>query len=233
MKTPKFFPISLSLLALAALSLPAANVLADDDADTGDETMTWTDTIQATIPSYCALGFAAADDSETAPSSLDQTYSATLTVGTVQEWSSVTDKNLVYQVICNDGSGWQISAVGTGAYSENSSYLYDSGISRYIETGSDFTATTARRTGLWAMSVALVADATDTTLVSIATGYDSYHAVPALSTVVLSSTDPTNATTGEFTTAYKILVGSETAAGTYVGGVQYTLVHPKTIGGNN
>ena len=151
------------------------------------------------------------------------TSSHTADVGNSQSVSDIGTTNL--NVICNDNSGYAIYAIG---YTDNiygKTVLSSStlGSARDIITSSTVTTGTSS----WAMKLA---STTGTYAPTIVSDFASYHAVPEEYTKVAyyaASTDAgANATGSSFSTTYRAYVSPTQPAGTYVGQVKYTLVHP-------
>ncbi len=133
------------------------------------------------------------------------------------------------KVFCNDTEGFAIFAAGyTGDEigGTNSTKLVNSAsqVNNTISTGT----ATSGNTSNWAMKLATNASATYA--VTLDNGFGAYSAVPSSYTKVAhrdSGTDiGTTATGAELTTTYAAFVNQTQPAGTYVGKVIYTLVHP-------
>ncbi len=133
------------------------------------------------------------------------------------------------KVFCNDTEGFAIFAAGyTGDEigGTNSTKLVNSAsaVDNTISTGT----ATSGNTSNWAMKLATNSSATYA--VTLDNGFGSYSSVPSVYTKVAhrnSGTDiGTTATGAELTTTYAAFVNQTQPAGTYVGKVIYTLVHP-------
>ena len=133
------------------------------------------------------------------------------------------------KVFCNDTEGFAIFAAGyTGDEigGTNSTKLVNSAsaVDNTISTGT----ATSGNTSNWAMKLATNSSATYA--VTLDNGFGSYSSVPSSYTKVAhrdSGTDiGTTATGAELTTTYAAFVNQTQPAGTYVGKVIYTLVHP-------
>ncbi len=133
------------------------------------------------------------------------------------------------KVFCNDTEGFAIFAAGyTGDEigGTNSTKLVNSAsaVDNTISTGT----ATSGNTSNWAMKLATNSSATYA--VTLDNGFGAYSAVPSSYTKVAhrdSGTDiGTTATGAELTTTYAAFVNQTQPAGTYIGKVIYTLVHP-------
>ena len=133
------------------------------------------------------------------------------------------------KVFCNDTEGFAIFAAGyTGDEigGTNSTKLVNSAsaVDNTISTGT----ATSGSTSNWAMKLATNSSATDA--VTLDNGFGSYSSVPSSYTNGAhrdSGTDiGTTATGAELTTTYAAFVNQTQPAGTYIGKVIYTLVHP-------
>jgi uncharacterized protein (TIGR02145 family) len=131
------------------------------------------------------------------------------------------------KVICNDNSGYAIYAIGYTDDTYGKTVLTSSTLGSTHDIATATTVTTG--TSSWAMKLASVSGTYAPTIV---TDFASYHAVPQEYTRVAyhtSSTDTgTNATGSNLTTTYRAYISPSQPAGTYVGQVKYTLVHPYT-----
>ena len=196
----KTLAISLaSILFLAVLVVPS--VYADESI---------VDVVTINVPVSCSMS-ASGTDSHTANVNNGQT---TGNIGTT---------NL--KVICNDNSGYAIYAIGYTDDTYGKTVLTSSTLGSTHDIATATTVTTG--TSSWAMKLASVSGTYAPTIV---TDYASYHAVPAEYTKVAyltSSTDTgTNATGSNLTTTYRTYISQTQPAGTYIGQVKYTLVHP-------
>ena len=133
------------------------------------------------------------------------------------------------KVFCNDEEGFAIFAAGyTGDEigGTNSTKLVNSAsaVDNTISTG---TATSGNISN-WAMK--LTTNSSATYVVTLDNGFGAYSSVPSSYTKVAhrgSGTDiGTTATGAELTTTYAAFVNQTQPAGTYIGKVIYTLVHP-------
>ena len=196
-----FVGITIGLIGITAISANICNsirVNADDVTDV-------VDSVNLTIPVSCTFG------------SGGGTYNDTMAGGTVKE---ITANAITTS--CNDTSGYAIYAIGfsnnkytSDTTGNNNDMITSLGSSHNITTSSNNTYGSN-----WKMKLTSPTDAT------IATGYDSYTAIPSTYTKVASYN--TNTTGGSITPKYQITTGSSQPAGTYTGKVKYTLVHPST-----
>ncbi len=186
-----------------ALALPAVEVVPITDI---------VDVININVPVSCSMS-ATGTDSHTA------------TVNNGQTTGNIGTTNL--KVICNDNSGYAIYAIGYTNDTYGKTVLTSSTLGSTHDIATATTVTTG--TSSWAMKLASVSGTYAPTIV---TDFASYHAVPQEYTKVAyhtSSTDTgTNATGSNLTTTYRAYISPSQPAGTYVGQVKYTLVHPYT-----
>ncbi len=206
MKKTIIFSSVVGTLTLAAL-LFMTPVSATDNTDVVDE-------INITVPISCTMS-GTGMTSHTANMS---NGSYTPNIGTT-----------TLKVFCNDTEGFAIFAAGyTGDEigGTNSTKLVNSAsaVDNTISTGT----ATSGNTSNWAMKLATNSSATYA--VTLDNGFGSYSSVPSVYTKVAhrnSGTDiGTTATGAELTTTYAAFVNQTQPAGTYVGKVIYTLVHP-------
>ena len=210
----KTIAISLaSILFLAVLVVPS--VYADESI---------VDVVTVNVPVSCSMS-ASGTDSHTASVNNGQT---TGNIGTT---------NL--KVICNDNSGYAIYAIGYTDDTYGKTVLTSSTLGSTHDIATATTVTTG--TSSWAMKLASVSG-TYAPIIAGSTGdslkqtgdpdFSDYTAVPSTYTKVAyytSSTDTgTTATGSNLTTTYRAYISPSHPAGTYVGQVKYTLVHPYT-----
>ena len=202
-----------SILFLAVLVVPS--VYADESI---------VDVVTINVPVSCSMS-ASGTDSHTANVNNGQT---TGNIGTT---------NL--KVICNDNSGYAIYAIGYTDDTYGKTVLTSSTLGSTHDIATATTVTTG--TSSWAMKLAAVSG-TYAPIIAGSTGdslkqtgdpdFSDYTAVPEEYTKVAyhtSSTDTgTNATGSNLTTTYRAYISPSQPAGTYVGQVKYTLVHPYT-----
>ena len=206
MKKTIIFSSAVGTLTLATL-LFMVPVSATDNTDVVDE-------INITVPISCTMS-GTGMTSHTANMS---NGSYTPNIGTT-----------TLKVFCNDTEGFAIFAAGyTGDEigGTNSTKLVNSAsaVNNTISTGT----ATSGNTSNWAMK--LTTNSSATYAVTLDNDFGSYSAVPSAYTKVAhrnSGTDiGTTATGAELTTTYAAFVNQTQPAGTYIGKVIYTLVHP-------
>ena len=202
---------SLGLAALGFAMLPVAGVF----AETGDGTMTFQETVAATIENACGLYTAYTDSETNTPVAGPYAYSKTMINGEL--WNSETSGTTLgatYIVVCNDNDGWKVTAVGSGADSNHVDQMKATGSSANIASGTATSGTAAN----WAFKIKAVAGT------GVSTNKGSYHAVPTSAEDVVTGTSSTDGT-ATFTTGYQVYIGTATPADTYTGKVTYNLVH--------
>ena len=205
---------SLGLAALGFAMLPVAGVF----AETGDGTMTFQETITATIENACGLYTAYTDSGTNTPVAGPHAYSKTMINGEL--WNSETSGTTLgatYIVVCNDNDGWKVTAVGSGADSNHVDQMKATGSSANIASGTATSGTAAN----WAFKIKAVAGT------GVSTNKGSYHAVPTSAEDVVTGASSTDGT-ATFTTGYQVYIGTATPADTYTGKVTYNLVHLPT-----
>jgi hypothetical protein len=157
---------------------------------------------------------------------------------TVQNGATVSDIGTTnIKVICNDNSGYAIYAIGYTDDTYGKTVLTSSALGSTHDIATATTVTTG--TSSWAMKLASVSgtyapiiagSSTDTLKQTGDPDFSDYTAVPSTYTKVAyhtSSTDTgTTATGSNLTTTYRAYISPTQPAGTYVGQVKYTLVHP-------
>ena len=157
---------------------------------------------------------------------------------TVQNGTTVSDIGTTnLKVICNDNSGYAIYAIGYTDDTYGKTVLTSSTLGSTHDITTATTVTTG--TSSWAMKLASVSG-TYAPIIAGSTGdslkqtgdpdFSDYTAVPQEYTRVAyytSSTDIGSTATGSnLTTTYRAYISPSQPAGTYVGQVKYTLVHP-------
>ncbi|MBQ9485134.1 hypothetical protein IJU85_03500 [Candidatus Saccharibacteria bacterium] len=206
------FLSALTCLSITTLMLPS--VYAEDIIDE----------INISIPVACSI-YATGMGSHTA------------TINNGQTTSDIGTTNI--KVICNDNSGYAIYAIGYTDDTYGKTVLTSSTLGSTHDIITSSTVTTG--TSSWAMKLTAVSG-TYTPIIAGSTGdnlkatgdpdFSDYTAVPEEYTKVAyhtSSTDTgTNATGSTLTTTYRAYISPTQPAGTYIGQVKYTLVHPNT-----
>ena len=192
---------------------------------------------------------ALADDSHIDTMSVSVPESCTLTSSGVNSHNAETNNGqtndqigeTTIKVFCNDNTGYALYAIGYTDNEYGKNVLVNSVIDSSFDIATAATITTG--TSSWAMKLTktgssylpIVAGSTDDT--NKQTGdpdFSGFAAVPAEYTKVayyLSSTDSGATASGSnLTTTYRAYISPTQPAGTYVGQVKYTLVHPSTAG---
>jgi len=122
---------------------------------------------------------------------------------------------------CNDANGYAIYAIGYTNNEFGRNDMLGQTTGRTIATGTAESGNVSN----WAMQLTAVNNSVAPT---IATGYDSYHAVPDEYTKVSSFANSTltNPDGSKFKITFAAFISGKQAADTYIGKVKYTLVHP-------
>ncbi|MDO4747362.1 MAG: hypothetical protein Q4A70_03450 [Candidatus Saccharibacteria bacterium] len=207
--------VLVTMLVGGLLALPG--VMADDSA---------VSTATITVPVSCTM-------SGTGMNS----HTASIENGRKVEGIGTTD----IKAFCNDSEGFSIYAVGFTGDTIGNTYLRDTNLG---QTDDILTSTTlSGNTSAWAMKLGattgtytpIIAGSTaDSEKQAGDTDYSDWAAVPASYQRVAyrnSATDLDNGSTAEgaqLTTTYAVYISPTQKAGTYVGKVKYTLVHPAT-----
>ncbi len=208
------------LVALAVLSgiiLTNPLALADDSH---------IDTMSVSVPESCTL-----------TSSGVNSHNAEINNGQTNDQIGTT----TVKIFCNDNTGYALYAIGYTDNEYGKNVLVNSAIDSSYDIATAATITTG--TSSWAMKLTktgssylpIIAGSTDDT--NKQTGdpdFSGFAAVPAEYTKVayyLNSTDMGATASGSnLTTTYRAYISPTQPAGTYVGQVKYTLVHPSTAG---
>ena len=214
----------LTCMSVIILTTSKASAQASSSGSLPTPTTDIIDVITINVPVSCSMS-ASGTDSHTANVNNGQT---TGNIGTT---------NL--KVICNDNSGYAIYAIGYTDDTYGKTVLTSSALG----STHDITTATTVNTGTssWAMKLAAVSG-TYAPIIAGSTGdslkvtgdpdFSDYTAVPEEYTKVayyISSTDTGNNATGSnLTTTYRAYISPSQPAGTYIGQVKYTLVHPYT-----
>ncbi len=138
-----------------------------------------------------------------------------------------------FTVKCNDASGFALYAIG---YSGNeygaTSMLGDNELS--IPTGTD--ASAGNTTSHWSMKISKDTTSYLPNSLTIENSFNSQHLIPSTYTKIASfpsSTDGINGTGSSILATYGVRISGAQAAGTYIGKVKYTLVHPNMVNNDN
>ena len=205
--------VALAVLSSIILTNPLA--LADDSH---------IDTMSVSVPESCTL-----------TSSGVNSHNAEINNGQTNDQIGET----TIKVFCNDNTGYALYAIGYTDNEYGKNVLVNSAIDSSYDIATAATITTG--TSSWAMKLTktgssylpIVAGSTDDT--NKQTGdpdFSGFAAVPAEYTKVayyLSSTDSGATASGSnLTTTYRAYISPTQPAGTYVGQVKYTLVHPNS-----
>ncbi len=193
--------IAASAASVALAAMPVVGVFA------ADGTLTQTDTVVVTIDSACSLATSNTSGAD---------YTATIANGAFN--TAITGST--FTITCNDTAGWDLNAIGAGTANGDITKMDAS-----TNTDSDDIATGTTLDGSvsnWAFKVAK--GGTDSSNVTLTTGYDAFSAIPSASTKIATGTSTAGNAT--ITATYGVGVSSTQSAGTYTGKVQYTLSHP-------
>ena len=174
---------------------------------------TVTDEVNVTIPISCTLSGTGMDSHVT---ELQNTESDSAIGETIMK------------AYCNDNNGFSIYAIGFTDDEYGKTVLTDSSIdsTNDIITGTS----TSGPTSNWAMKLSTVTNPTPTYPITIQDSFDSFHNIPNEYTKVAERTSGTdigiNAEGSTLKSTYQAYISPTQSAGTYVGQVKYTLVHP-------
>ncbi len=135
-----------------------------------------------------------------------------------------------FTVKCNDASGFALYAIGySGDEYGATSMLGDNELS--IPTGTD--ASAGNTTSHWSMKISKGTTSYLPNSLTIENSFGSQHLIPSTYTKIASfpsSTDGINGTGSSILATYGVRISGTQAAGTYIGKVKFTLVHPSTAG---
>ena len=138
-----------------------------------------------------------------------------------------------FTVKCNDASGFALYAIGySGDEYGATSMLGDNELS--IPTGTD--ASAGNTTSHWSMKISKDTTSYLPNSLTIENSFGSQHLIPSTYTKIASfpsSTDGTNGTGSSILATYGVRISGTQAAGTYIGKVKYTLVHPNMNDNSN
>ncbi len=201
---------TLSLVGLTVLigaSLLSSEVSANDSAISN---------VSVNVPAACTMTGTGMNS-----------HNATIPNGTYQDNIGTT----TMKAVCNDSNGFAIYAIGYTDNEYGKTVLTNStlGSSADIATGTA-TSTESPDVSNWAMKLATNSSATYP--LTLDNSFGNYHSVPAEYTKVAhrdSGTDTgTSAVGSELAATYAAYMSKTQPAGTYIGQVKYTLVHPST-----
>ena len=204
----------LTCLSVMALTLPSAS--AEESVVTE---------VQLSVPISCSMSGTGMES-----------HNAEVVNGRTQENIGLT----TIKAYCNDPLGFAIYAIGYTDNTYGKTVLTDSELGSTYDIATSSTVVDA--TSSWSMKLAAVSgtyapiiagSSTDTLKQTGDPDFSDYTAVPEEYTKVAyraASTDiGTSATGSSVTTTYKVHISPTQAAGTYVGQVKYTLVHPSFV----
>lgn len=138
-----------------------------------------------------------------------------------------------FTVKCNDASGFALYAIGySGDEYGATSMLGDNELS--IPTGTD--ASAGNTTSHWSMKISKDTTSYLPNSLTIENSFNSQHLIPSTYTKIASfpsSTDGINGTGSSILATYGVRISGTQAAGTYIGKVKYTLVHPNMNDNSN
>ncbi len=214
------FGVGLVSLASLASSAPAS-ATCTTDSTTG--VVTCSESASATVHVAEACTMTATNNTPHTAEIANGLYS-----GGISEYSNGIGKTTL-KVVCNDASGFSIYAVGyTNNEFGNTKLMTDASDANapIINTGTYDSGDTSA----WAMKVSPV---TGTFAPTSDNSFNSFHNIPNVYTRVAYRTsgtdmnsDPSLATGSSVEATYAAYVSPNQPAGTYVGRVKYTLVHP-------
>ena len=193
------------LTLLSFLILSSSYVSADND--------TVVDEINITVPASCTLSGLGMDS-----------HATTLNNGTYASDIGTT----TIKAFCNDQEGFAIYAIGYTDNTDGKNVMSSPalGSTHDIATGTSLSGNNSQ----WAMKLSTTTNPEPTYPITIQNNYNNYHTIPNEYELVAKRTAATdtgtNAIGSVLTSTYQIYVSSTQTAGTYVGQVKYTMVHP-------
>ena len=174
------------------------------------------DEINITVPSSCSL------------SGTNLIHTANMENGQYKD--NIGSANI--SAFCNDPNGFSIYAIGYTEDTYGNNKMHDPNLdtTHDINTGKYVSGTTTNST--WSMKLTPVTGPYAPTIRNDSTyNYTNYEVVPSEYTKVAYSsaaTETGNGATGSnFTTSYAVFVSQSQNAGSYIGKVKFTLVHPE------
>ena len=207
--------MSSAVMLTAGFLLSSASAWAED---------TSIDEVTITVPSSCTM-----------TGTLNTAHTTSLLSGETANNIGTT----TLKVICNDSAGYAIYAIGYTDDVYGKTVLTSSALGSSYDIATATTVTTG--TSSWAMKLAtsgssylpvIVGSTGDSEKVSSTPDFSNYVAVPTQYTRVAYRNSATDVGTGalgsSLTTTYRVYVSPVQPAGTYIGQVKYTLVHPST-----
>ncbi len=201
----------LSVLVFISLTFLSAFILSSPLASADDAVV---DEIEITVPISCNLTGVGMNTHTT--SLMNGNYATDVGTTTIKAF-------------CNDNEGFAIYAIGYTDDTDGKTVMTSSALgSEYdIQTGTGTSGNSQ-----WAMKLATQTNPEPTYPISIQNNYNAYHTVPDDYELVAkrtASTDVGSAAIGStLTSTYQIYASPTQPAGTYIGKVKYTIVHPHT-----
>lgn len=215
---PAFFLLGFTFLSTLFLSLPVAH--AEDSVVT---------TTSITISQSCSM-----------TSTVNTPHNATVINGT---YSGSSYPNGIGQTtlkaFCNDNAGFAIYAIGFTDDEYGNTKLHSSTLDSTYDINTGIYNSVSASSSTWSMKLTSVSGTYAPTIADGTNGLENFttwHVVPSTYTKVAyrtTSTDVDYSGSGigsSLTTTYDAYVSATQPAGTYVGQVKYTLVHPHTQG---
>ncbi len=205
--------MSSAIMLTAGFLLSSASAWAED---------TSIDEVTITVPSSCTM-----------TGTLNTAHTTSLLSGETANNIGTT----TLKVICNDSAGYAIYAIGFTDDVYGKTVLTSSALGSSYDIATATTVTTG--TSSWAMKLAtsgssylpvIVGSTGDSEKESSTPDFSNYVAVPTEYTRVAYRNSTTDVGTGalgsSLTTTYRVYVSGTQPAGTYIGQVKYTMVHP-------
>ena len=221
-KYGKYKYLTLFFIPFLAVALNSHSSFAtcSTDANTGVVTCSESASASVTVAEACTL------TATTSPAHTATLANGIYSGGVTEYANGIGNTRL--KVVCNDASGFSIYAVG---YTNN-----EYGNTKLMSNEQDATAPIINTgtqdsgsTSAWSMKLTSV---TGTYAPTLDNSFGSYHSVPSTYTRVAYRTSGTDAgsnpTGSSVDTTYAAFISPTQPAGTYVGKVKYTLVHPYT-----
>ena len=179
--------------ALALAAVPFAGAFAANSI---------TDTVIISIQTACNVGSTSSSTGSGTTFGPEEVAN-----GATKTWTAGTDGGTIV-VSCNDASGWNIKAVGSGDDAQDKTVMNASSTGTDIATGT----ATSGATSNWAFQV------TGTNSVS---SFNSFSDVPSSATKVAGNSAAVSE--GTLNTGYRVYVSATQQADTYTGKVTYTV----------
>ena len=195
--------VAASAASLALAAMPALGAFADV-----------TDTVTITINDACTVGQNTADPTT---GGTGKTMTETdAKNGQMYTWEANGTAGGTLRVSCNDASGWNIKAVGSGDDTNNKTVMNASAAGATdIATGTPAEGAAASTWGF------MVAAASGQQGVAVETAYQNFTSIPSEATKVAGGSGAISE--GGINTGYKVWVSATQQASTYTGKVTYTV----------